>query len=193
MKSSVIWFYLLSELNGCVSISVVFSVSEIILTCVWFLLFLLGAFIQFYRDWGCQDFPSSRRRCGRRVEPENDRVPARYSVDPEEDSGGDPDERSPLLRHTVNGHHRDRALIPPSWVGVRLSVWSRDITLTRIAMYSFYRSPQALNIGTCLKFVMECHASIHKCFQVSTCYKINTMINEYNRWICRSVSQDGLR
>lgn len=42
-----------------------------------------------------------------------------------------------------------------------------------IAMYSFYRSPQALNIGTCLTFVMECHASIHKCFQVSTCYKYN--------------------
>lgn len=91
-----------------------FTIKEIILTCVWFLLFLLGAFIQFYRDWGRQDFPSSRRRCGRRVEPENDRVPARYSVDPEEDSGEDPDERSPLLRHTVNGHHRDRALIPPS-------------------------------------------------------------------------------
>lgn len=91
-----------------------FTIKEIILTCVWFLLFLLGAFIQFYLDWGRQDFPTSRRRCGRRVEPENDRVPARYSVDPEEDSGEDPDERSPLLRHTVNGHHRDRVLIPPS-------------------------------------------------------------------------------
>lgn len=91
-----------------------FTIKEIILTCVWFLLFALGAIFQFYRDWGRPDFPTSRRRCGRRVEPENDGVPARYSVDPEEDSGEDPDERSPLLRHTVNRHHRDRVLVPPS-------------------------------------------------------------------------------
>lgn len=120
--------FLLPELNGCISISAVFSVSEIILTCIWFLLFALGAIFQFYRDWGRPDFPTSSRRCGRRVEPENDRVPARYSVDPEEDSGEDPDERSPLIRHTVNRHHRDRVLIPASWFGVKMSVWSRDIT-----------------------------------------------------------------
>lgn len=61
-------------------------------------------------------------------------------------------------------------------------------SLSRIAMYSFYRSPQALNIGTCLTIVMECHASIHKCFQVSACYKYN---DQWIQWMNLQVCVSG--
>lgn len=62
--------------------------------------------------------------------------------------------------------------------------FDQGTSLSHIAMYSFYRSPQALNIGTCLAFVMECHASINKCFQVSTLYMLQIQwsmntINEF--------------
>ncbi|XP_078333820.1 transmembrane 7 superfamily member 3-like [Crassostrea virginica] len=86
-----------------------FNATEIALSCVWLALFALGTVVQFYRDRNKPDFPSSIRQCCRKVEPDHDRVPARYRVEPEDESREDPDERSPLLNHTINGHYREQA------------------------------------------------------------------------------------
>ncbi|XP_061178645.1 transmembrane 7 superfamily member 3-like [Saccostrea echinata] len=92
-----------------------FLLPEIILSCAWFLFCVFGAFVQFYRDWNKPDFPQSSRRCGKKVQPEYNQVPARYNVDSEGDSDREPDERSPLLRQTRNiRHHRERVLAAPT-------------------------------------------------------------------------------
>ncbi|XP_062597107.1 transmembrane 7 superfamily member 3-like [Saccostrea cucullata] len=92
-----------------------FLLPEIILACAWFLVCVFGAFVQFYRDWGQPDFPQSSRRCGRKLQPGYNRIPARYSVESEGDSDREPDERSPLLRPARNtGHHRERVLAAPT-------------------------------------------------------------------------------
>ena len=92
----------------CVNILILLF-TEIALSCVWLALFALGTVVQFYRDRNKPDFPSSIRQCCRKVEPDHDRVPARYRVEPEDESREDPDERSPLLNHTINGRYREQA------------------------------------------------------------------------------------
>jgi hypothetical protein len=93
--------------------SVHYFVSEIILSCVWFLLCVVGAYIQFYHNRGLPDFPESTRRCGKKIKPDDSRVPARYSVQAEDEPENDePDERSPLLRQNERRNRNTMAAAP---------------------------------------------------------------------------------
>lgn len=71
--------------------------SEIILTCVWAVLFIAGAVFQFYREKGRADFPPCPRKIRQLRRLENNGLDP-HSSSRQRQTEDDNDESSPLIR-----------------------------------------------------------------------------------------------